>query len=40
MINSLLIVGDYDITEIVEKFMHLLEPNGILVAFSNYVEVI
>jgi len=36
---SLLIVGDYDIKEIVERFMHLLVPNGILVAYTNYIEV-
>lgn len=38
--SHLLIVGDYDIKEIVERFMHLLVPNGILVAYTNYIECI
>ncbi|KAL4441596.1 hypothetical protein ABPG74_021528 [Tetrahymena malaccensis] len=36
--THLLIVGDFDVTEIVEKFMHLLVPNGVLLAYSNYLE--
>lgn len=36
--NSLLIVGEFKFTEIIEKYLNLIAIGGIIVVFSTYLE--